>query len=298
MKKYLIILILGQLFAESGFPGFNAWTSSSRLAMGGAGQLIKVPVAAYGNPAALSSNRNFSTSFVHYPAGIHSQAVAIVFPKFDGQMTFALKRLSYGVFERLDEDAVSTGNYTSSDTWINAGYSNQLKTFPINYGFTGGLFFSNLDSYLSTLLYLSSGMIWMLKEQQAAVGLSLDNIGFAIQYTTQNKDILPVKISLGITKRLVHLPLTLAIDIVRLLQEKHRVIFIGGIFHLPHDIKFKWGTSTRKFDQNIRQEIWKSILGATGLGLHFNYGATDAGVGTYFYGTGGWITGMDLSVRF
>ena len=87
-------------------------------------------------------------------------------------------------------------------------------------------------------------------------------------------------------------------SIIRLLQEKHRVIFIGGIFHLPHDIKFKWGTSTHKFDQNIRQEIWKSILGATGFGLHFNYGATDAGVGTYFYGTGGWITGMDLSVRF
>ena len=59
MKKYLIILILGQLYAESGFPGFNAWTSSSRLAMAGAGLLIKIPVAAYVNPAALLINRIF-----------------------------------------------------------------------------------------------------------------------------------------------------------------------------------------------------------------------------------------------
>ena len=63
MKKYLIILILGQLFAESGFPGFNAWTSSSRLAMGGAGQLIKVPVAAvwwWLDPRRCSHRRFFS----------------------------------------------------------------------------------------------------------------------------------------------------------------------------------------------------------------------------------------------
>ena len=65
MKKYLIILMISKLFANPGFPGFNAWTSSSRLSMGGAGLLKKFPTAASGNPAKLSINRLFSTSFVH-----------------------------------------------------------------------------------------------------------------------------------------------------------------------------------------------------------------------------------------
>ena len=110
MKKYLIILMIGQLFAIPGFPGFNAWTSSSRLSMAGAGLLIKIPTAASGNPATLSFNRLFSTSFVHYPAGINSQAVAIVFPKFNGELTCALRRISYGIFEGLDENAIPTGH--------------------------------------------------------------------------------------------------------------------------------------------------------------------------------------------
>ena len=298
MKKYLIILILGQLYAESGFPGFNAWTSSSRLAMAGAGLLIKIPVAAYGNPAALLINRIFSTSFVQYPAEIHGQAVAIVFPKFNGGVTCALRRLSYGVFERLDENAVSTGNYISSDTWVNAGYSKQLKNYPISYGFTSWLFYSNLDSHHTTALYFSCGMIWFWKKQRAALGLSLDNMGFILQSISMDKDILPIKITIGITKQLFHLPLTLAIDGVHSLHEHHSDIFIGGIFSLPYDINLKWGTSTLKFNQNIRQEIWKSILGATGFGLYFNYGAINTGVGTYFYGTSGWVTGLDLNVRF
>ena len=159
MKKYLIILMIGQLFAIPGFPGFNAWTSSSRLSMAGAGLLIKIPTAASGNPATLSFNRLFSTSFVHYPAGINSQAVAIVFPKFNGELTYVLRRLSYGIFEGLDENAIPTGHYISSDTWISAGYSKHLKNYPISYGFAGGFFYSNLDSHLATALYFSSGMI-------------------------------------------------------------------------------------------------------------------------------------------
>ena len=307
MKKYLIILMISQLFAIPGFPGFNAWTSSSRLSMGGAGLLIKIPTAASGNPATLSINRLFSTSFVHYPAGINSQAVAIVFPKFDGGITCALRRLSYGVFEGLDENAIPTGRYISSDTWISAGYSKQLKNYPISYGFTGGLFYSNLDSHLATALYFSSGMIWYWKEQGFSLGLSVDNMGFILQSivgsidlleTAENKDTLPVKISLAITKQLAHLPLTLSIDGVVSLYKDYNDIFIGGIFQLPYDINLQWGTSTRKLDQNIRHDIWRSILGATGFGLNFNVGSTKTGIGTYFYGIGGWVTGLDLSVRF
>ena len=150
-------------------------------------------------------------------------------------------------------------------------------------------------------------MIWYWKEQKSALGLSIENMGFILQSidgsinlleTTENKDTLPVKISLAITKQLAHLPLTLSIDGVHSLYKDYNDIFIGGIFQLPYDINLKWGTSTRKLDQNIRQDIWRSILGATGFGLNFNVGSTKTGIGTYFYGIGGWVTGLDLSVRF
>ena len=226
MKKYLIILMIGQLFAIPGFPGFNAWTSSSRLSMAGAGLLIKIPTAASGNPATLSFD-----------------------PKFNGELTYVLRRLSYGIFEGLDENAIPTGHYISSDTWISAGYSKQLKNYPISYGFAGGFFYSNLDSHLATALYFSSGMIWYWKEQKSALGLSVDNMGFILQSidgsidlleTTENKDTLPVKISLAITKQLAHLPLTLSIDGVHSLYKDYNDIFIGGIFQLPYDINLKW----------------------------------------------------------
>lgn len=307
MKKYLIIIMTSQLFAVPAFPGFNAWTSSSRLSMAGAGLLIKIPTAAYGNPASLSINRLFSTSFVHYPAGINSQAVAILFPKFNGGLTCALRRISYGIFEGLDENAISTGRYIASDTWISAGYSRKLKNYPISYGFTGGFFYSSLASHIITALYFSSGIIWYWEKQQFALGLNVDNMGFILQSidgsidlpkTGENQDTLPVKISLSVTKQLAYLPLKLSIDGVYSLYKDYYGIFVGGIFQLPYDINFKWGTSTRKLDQNIRQDIWRSILGATGFGLSFNLGSTKAGIGTYFYGIGGWVTGLDLNVRF
>ena len=92
-------------------------------------------------------------------------------------------------------------------------------------------------------------MIWYWKEQGFSLGLSVDNMGFILQSivgsidlleTAENKDTLPVKISLAITKQLAHLPLTLSIDGVVSLYKDYNDIFIGGIFQLPYDINLQW----------------------------------------------------------
>ena len=74
--------------------------------------------------------------------------------------------------------------------------------------------------------------------------------------------------------------------------------FISGIFSITKKLSLSWGTSTRKFSQNINEDIVKTIFGSSGLGLSFMNDDIIVGYGLYFYGTGGLTNGIDLSIKF
>ena len=298
MKKFIILFVFYYLNGDTISPSLYSWFSASRLSQAGGGNLNMSPNSRSANPANLSLSRSFSTSFVLYPAGIQAQSVSLLIPQSNRLITVAINHISYGTFKGYDENAIPTNNYSSSDTWMRLGYSRLSKNLPISYGISNQLYFSKLGQYSSTIFYLSLGAIWNIKKYKTNIGLSIDDISINISPINNVTEKSPLRYNIGVSKKLEYLPLKISVDYLSINNKKNKDYFISGIFSLPKNLSFIWGTSTRKLSQNIKESVIKTILGSSGVGINYKDNGIIIGYGLYFYGTGGWTNGLDLSINF
>ena len=75
-------------------------------------------------------------------------------------------------------------------------------------------------------------------------------------------------------------------------------IYFGGQADITPAIQILWGTSTKKITHNIRQDLWKTVLGASGFGVVYITGVTKIIYGSYIFGTGTIIQGIELEITF
>ena len=298
MKKFIILFVFYYLNGDTISPSLYSWFSASKLSQAGGGNLNMSPNSRSANPANLSLSRSFSTSFVLYPAGIQAQSVSLLIPQSNRLITVAINHISYGTFKGYDENAIPTNNYSSSDTWMRLGYSRLSKNLPISYGISNQLYFSKLGQYSSTIFYLSLGAIWNIKKYKTNIGLSIDDISINISPINNITEKSPSRYNIGVSKKLEYLPLKISVDYLYINNKKNKDYFISGIFSLPKNLSFIWGTSTRKLSQNIKESVIKTILGSSGVGINYKDNGIIIGYGLYFYGSGGWTNGLDLSINF
>ena len=298
MKKFIILFVFYYLNGDTISPSLYSWFSASKLSQAGGGNLNMSPNSRSANPANLSLSRSFSTSFILYPAGIQAQSVSLLIPQSNRLITVAINHISYGTFKGYDENAIPTNNYSSSDTWMRLGYSGLSKNLPISYGISNQLYFSKLGKYSSMIFYLSLGVIWNIKKYKTNIGLSIDDISNNISSINNVTEKSPLRYNIGVSKKLEYLPLKISVDYLSINNKKNKDYFISGIFSLPKNLSFIWGTSTRKLSQNIKESVIKTIFGSSGVGISYKDNGIIIGYGLYFYGTGGWTNGLDLSINF
>ena len=298
MKKFIILFLFYYLNGDTISPSLYSWFSASKLSQAGGGNLNMSPNSRSANPANLSLSRSFSTSFILYPAGIQAQSVSLLIPQSNRLITVAINHISYGTFKGYDENAIPTNNYSSSDTWMRLGYSGLSKNLPISYGISNQLYFSKLGEHSSTIFYLSLGAIWNIKKYKTNIGLSIDDISINKSRINNVIEKSPLRYNIGVCKKLEYLPLKISIDYLSINNKKNKDYFISGIFSLPKNLSFIWGTSTRKLSQNIKESVIKTIFGSSGVGISYKDNGIIIGYGLYFYGTGGWTNGLDLSINF
>ena len=298
MKKFIILFVFYYLNGDTISPSLYSWFSASKLSQAGGGNLNMSPNSRSANPANVSVSRSFSTSFVLYPAGIQAQSVSLLIPQSNRLITAAINHISYGTFKGYDENAIPTNNYSSSDTWVRLGYSRLSKNLPISYGISNQLYFSKLGKYSSTIFYLSLGAIWNIKKYKTNIGLSIDDISININPINNVTEKSPLRYNIGVNKKLEYLPLKISVDYLSINNKKIKDYFISGVFSLAKNLDFIWGTSTRKLSQNIKESVIKTIIGSSGAGINYKYNGIIIGYGLYFYGTGGWTNGLDLSINF
>ena len=298
MKKFIILFLFYYLNGDTISPSLYSWFSASKLSQAGGGNLNMSPNSRSANPANLSLSRSFSTSFILYPAGIQAQSVSLLIPQSNRLITVAINHISYGTFKGYDENAIPTNNYSSSDTWMRLGYSGLSKNLPISYGISNQLYFSKLGGYSSIIFYLSLGAIWNIKKYKTNIGLSIDDISINTSRINNVIEKSPLRYNIGVCKKLEYLPLKISIDYLSINNKKNKDYFISGIFSLPKNLSFIWGTSTRKLSQNIKESVIKTIFGSSGVGISYKDNGIIIGYGLYFYGTGGWTNGLDLSINF
>ena len=298
MKISIYLFLLCYVNGETSLPSLNTWFSASSLSMAGGGNLIMLPTSRSTNPANASLQRSFSTSFILYPAGIQAQSVSVLIPKSNSFVIAAINHISYGTFKGYDENAIPTNNYSSSDTWMRLVYSGAYRNFPIRYGISNQVLFSKLENYSLTEFFLSGGFIWQIKKHKTNIGISINDMAIKVRSINKIIKSSPEKYNISIQKELAYLPLIVSIDYLSIKETKNKDYFISGLFMLTKKINFSCGTSTRKIDQDIKENVLKTIMGSSGVGISYKDDDVEIGYGLYFYGTGGWTNGLDLSINF
>ena len=289
--KYSFLLLFVKV---SVYANTNAFTSPSCFSMGGAGSLslsVNTPIK---NPAVFNHSRSLTTSIVKYPALINSQSVNINLPMGNMAFSSSLKYLSYGIFNGYNEEGEDNGTYRSYETWIDGYMSKKIEFRPIFIGSRISLKSSNFYTHNIKALSGSFGLIRYFKDENSAIGLSINQIEFKFSNHKFSKS--APSFTLSGSKKLKYLP---AIGYVDFLYEKNRAeVFMGICFIYWENIKVQAGSSTRKFSQNTSQSLSRTILGASGFGFSYNKNQILVQYGFYYYGVGIRVDGLNIGIKF
>ena len=287
-----IILSSSGAYSETSFPGMDIFTSSANLSMGGAGYLKPSPLSSNINPS-IYGGKVFSASIIKYPAGIASQNVGISFLfKNNTFGKLSINNISYGIFEGYNENLISTGTYSASDTKISASYGKGILRLPIKLGIQSSFYFSNYGKYTFNIFSFSTGFSFRAEEQKFKVGMSIHNLA------TSSSDLvvdLHPRLVISGSKKLKYLPLSLFLDLT---SENSSVLtlFIGGEFDINKNLQFRFGSSNRKFNQNIKKDIFSSVIGASGFGFGYKKRDILINYSIYMFGTGALSQGLEINI--
>lgn len=280
------------VFSETSFPGMDIFTSSANISMGGAGYLKPSPLSSNTNPS-ISGGKVFSASIVKYPAGIASQNIGISFLfKNNTFGKFLINNISYGIFEGYDENLISTGTYSASDTKITASYGKRILRLPIKLGVQSSFYLSNYGGYTFNIYSFSAGLSFRAKEQRFTMGMSIHNL------STSSSDLvvdLHPRLVISGSKKLKHLPLSVFLDLTSE-NSSDLTAFIGGEFDINKNFQFRIGSSNRKFNQNIKKDIFSSVIGASGFGFGYKKKDILINYSIYVFGTGALSQGMEINI--
>ncbi len=291
-----LILLLSSLQSNQSRPGLSVWFSANDLSLAGGGKLLFNPNNRNVDLNVISKDKLFSTSFIFYPAGIQAQSASMLLSKNNKSIITSINHVSYGTFKGYDENAIAIGNYTSRDTWLRFGYNRKFKMLPLNYGVSNQFYISKLEDVISTSIYSSFGLVWTINKYNLDIGWTVNDI--LLFYDRSIDNINSMYLLIGVCKDLVHLPLKLSIDSKLSKSLIPKDYFLSGIFYISENISLKLGTSTRKFTQNTEQNLSQTIFGSSGIGVFFKNKELVIGYGLYFYGTGGFSSGLDMSINF
>ena len=288
----LFSFIISGAYSETSFPGMDVFTSSVSLSLGGAGYLKPSPLSSSTNPSIYGGNV-FSASIIKYPSDITSQNIGIsLLFKNNTFGKFSINNISYGIFEGYNENLISTGTYSASDTKISASYGKTILRLPIKLGVESNLYLSNYGDYTFNILSFSAGFSFRAEEQKFKVGMSIHNL--ATSSSDLVVDLHPRLVMSG-SKKLKHLPFSLFLDLT---SENNSVltVFMGGEFDINKNLQFRLGSSNRKFNQNIKKDIFSSVIGASGFGFGFKKKDILINYSIYMFGTGALSQSLEINI--
>ncbi len=288
----LFSFIISGAYSKTSFPGMDVFTSSASLSMGGAGYLKPSPLSSNINPSVYGGNV-FSASIIKYPSDITSQNIGISFLfKNNTFGKFSINNISYGIFEGYNENLISTGTYSASDTKISASCGKRILRLPIKLGVESSFYLSNYGDYTFNIFSFSAGFSLRAEEENFKLGMSIHNL--ATSSSDLVVDLYPRLVMSGF-KKLKHLPLSLFLDLT---SEDNSIltVFIGGEFDINKNLQFRLGSSNRKFNQNIKKDIFSSVIGASGFGFGYKKKDILINYSIYTFGTGALSQSLEINI--
>lgn len=170
------------------------------------------------NPAYLSagSSGSISASYVNFlgDANMGFTSGAYTFEKL-GTLAAGIRFLGYGEFDQLDENGNDSGNFNASDVAITGAYSIKV-TENLHAGAGLDLIYSSYAMYKSSAVAVSGGLFYQDTTSHFSAGISIRNLGGQITAFDEQREPLPLDVSLGVTKKPEAFPFQLSLTLKRL----------------------------------------------------------------------------------
>ena len=295
-----ILLGLTTVFGEISYPGLLTWSHTPTIALAGGGRILFGAEGDRLNPAVLSyeKNRQFHASLIQFPADIRLESFSILLPTEISNKSLSFRHQSLGIFDGYDESGNETGKYQSGETIITGSFSKKVQNMPLRWGVSSSIFYSQLYNYSSVAIALNGGVLLDIPIIKSVIGINFENVGFPLSSYTDYKESLPSQMAVSLSKKLAHLPLQIMLEAPYSFQTEELNIILSGEFKLINGIQIRLGTSSERINQNIQQSVSQSAISGTGLGINYVGKDYSIGIGSYFYGTGEWINGIEFGGNF
>jgi hypothetical protein len=204
-----------------------------------------------------------------------------------GKFGVSVQYINYGTFPRRDEYSNDIGEFGAGEFAFSAAYAGLIDDNFV-YGTNVKFIYSGIAEYSSTAIGMDIGLQYLIPDENFSLGFAVSNIGTQLSKYISSKEELPLDISLGVSKRLLHLPLRFFVDFHKLNETQNKIFnrlknfSVGGEFTLSKVLKLRAG-----FDNERRTELkigsFAGLAGfSVGLGItvkdyQFNYAFSSMG---------------------
>ncbi len=260
--------------------------SARSAAMGGAFvTIVNDPNGLYYNPATLSTVDSTQASFTYFKHLLDiNSGTATVATTIEGigHVGFGVSYTSYGSFTRTDKTGQEIGDFGANDIEAVIGWGTELGE-GFSAGLNGKAIFSSIDNLSSAALALDGGLFYRDTSIRVQAGLSILNLGAQVSSFGVDNEKLPIDLRVGVSHQLRGLPLLIALNFNRLLDEtdnfgdRFSSFSLGGEFTLSKPLRLRIGYNNR-----VRQDVAfgdsKGLSGFSGgagivvKGYRFDYG--------------------------
>ena len=234
--------------------------------------------ALYFNPAGLIQieQKRFFTTYNNYLADIQSGFLGYVHPYSENtRLGASICYFNYGSLTHTDGQGRNLGTFGAADLAFALSFVRSINS-QISLGATGKLIYEKIESFSSDALALDLGAIHVSKDARTRFGLVIQNLGAQLKgFTKSHKDDLPTVVKGGMSHHMRGLPLIVALDAAKPLDND--VFFnVGGEFTALKPLYLRVGWSS--FGKNFKTDSDKDNLAgfAGGFGVtwktyHFDY---------------------------
>jgi hypothetical protein len=207
------IPVFSQVGGRSVYQFLNLMTSPRQAAMGGKVITIydhDVNQALF-NPATINvdMDNHLSVNYGNYFGEISYGTAAYAYTWDRRVQTFhtGVNYINYGTFEGRDENGMLTSDFTGSEMALSFGYAYNIPWTDIYLGSNLKLITSTLESYSSFGAALDIGAIYIDRDNDINIALSVRNMGTQITTYAGTRENLPFEIIAGISQELEHVPI-------------------------------------------------------------------------------------------
>lgn len=201
-----------QIGGEKVFQFLNLSTSARQIALGGEVLTLTDDInQPLWNPASLniSLDRKLSINYSNYLADINigSVSYATQLSRRFGMIYGNIMYLDYGTIIGADVSGIETGNFSAKDIAVSFGYSYNFPKSDFYFGTNLKFISSNISNFSSTAVAMDASLLYYHINKPYSFTLVLRNFGTQISTFNGIQERLPLKIALGGSYQLEHVPL-------------------------------------------------------------------------------------------